>query len=354
MRLIGVLTLASARMFFRQREAILWTLILPLFLIVLFGFIRFDGTTTLEIGLVGPRSPVADSLRAALARVDAVTLHAGSRESETELLRQGERDLVVVLPGGLRQGDSVLVLADLEAKPSQTQLGRLILRTILDETVLSDLESVTRPRLVVEAVVTRNLSYIDFLVPGVISMSIMQMGIFGVAFGFVSMKKRGILRRLSITPLRTMDFIIAQVITRVTVLMLQMGLMLAVGVLFLDLHFVGDILSLTVLAILGAIVFLSIGFALAGSSRSEDQVAPVANLISVPMILLSGVFISRAHLPGPVYAITEIFPLTFLADGMRAIAIDGASVLEVWPQTLGLLVWSAIAIVLASRLFRWE
>ena len=202
---------------------------------------------SLEIGIVGTTSPGADSLRAALARIDAVTLHAGSLEEESERLRQGERDLVVVAPESLRAGDSLLVLADPEAKPSETQLGRLILRTILDESVLAGLGDAKRPRLVIEPVVTRNLTYMDFLIPGVIAMSIMQMGVFGVAFGFVSLKKRGILRRLSVTPLRAMDFIIAQVITRMTVLLLQMGLMLGVGVLFLNLHFAGDILSLVVL-----------------------------------------------------------------------------------------------------------
>jgi ABC-2 type transport system permease protein len=127
-----------------------------------------------------------------------------------------------------------------------------------------------------------------------------------------------------------------------------------VGILFLHLHLVGDLGLMTLLAILGAIVFLSIGFALAGFSRSEDQVAPIANLISVPMILLSGVFISRTHLPWPIHALTEVFPLTFLVDGMRAVALDGASLLGVWPQILGLVIWSAIAILLASKFFRWE
>jgi len=353
-RLLGMLTLASAKMFLRQREAILWTLILPLFLIGLFSLIKFDGTGSLDIGIVGPHSTDADSIRSALARIEALTLHAGPAEEEIERLRQGERDLVILLPVDLRMEDSVVVLADPEAKPSQTQLGQLILRTVLDEMVLAQLEGPGRPRVVVEPIVTRHLTYIDFLIPGVISMSIMQMGIFGVAFGFVSLKKRGILRRLSVTPLRAMDFIVAQVVTRMSVLILQMGLMLGVGVLFLDLHLVGDFGSLVVLAILGAVVFLSIGFALAGFSRSEDQVAPIANLISVPMILLSGVFVSRTHLPWPVYALTEVFPLTFLTDGMRAVAIDGASILGVWPQVLGLVVWSALAIVLAARLFRWE
>jgi ABC-2 type transport system permease protein len=105
---------------------------------------------------------------------------------------------------------------------------------------------------------------------------------------------------------------------------------------------------------LGAVVFLAMGFALAGISKSEDQVAPLANIITLPMMLLSGVFFSRANLPGFVRTLTDFFPLTYLADGMRSIAIDGASLVQVGPQLLGLVVWSIISCVLAVRMFRWE
>jgi ABC-2 type transport system permease protein len=182
----------------------------------------------------------------------------------------------------------------------------------------------------------------------------MQMGIFGVAFGFVSLKKRGILRRLWVTPIRPDDFIVAQVITRVIVLMLQIGIMVGVGVLFLDLHFVGNIASLMFVGLLGAVVFLSFGFALAGISASEDQVAPIANVVSLPMLLLSGIFFSRTNLPGFVHTITDFLPLTYLADGMRNIAIEGATLVQVTPQLIGLVAWSLIAVFIAVKLFRWE
>jgi ABC-2 type transport system permease protein len=356
------LTLVSIKMFFRQREAIIWTLLFPLFLVILFGFVRFGGLGRLNVGAVNEAGAEGARLVDSLRAVNTLKLTEGGKDVELDELKKGERDLVVVIPAGYAGGageagaapGTVTMYADVEAHPQQTQLGALVLQRVLDEQVFASAPAVRRIRVATAPVVTRNLNYIDFLLPGILSMSIMQMGIFGVAFGFVSLKKRGIFRRLWVTPIRPGDFIFAQVAMRLLVTMLQMSVMLGVGVLFLDLHFIGSLLLIYLFGALGAIAFLGIGFSLAGISRSEDQVAPLANVITLPMMALSGIFFSRANLPGVVQTITSVFPLTYLADGIRAVAIDGAGVGAVLPQLAGLAVWGLITGFAATRLFRWE
>ena len=100
--------------------------------------------------------------------------------------------------------------------------------------------------------------------------------------------------------------------------------------------------------------FSRLGFAVAGVSKSEDQVAPLANMLVFPMMVLSGIFFSRSNLPGFVYSITNYFPLTYLADAMRSIAIDGANLISVGPQIIGLTVWAIISCIIAVKMFRWE
>ena len=72
------------------------------------------------------------------------------------------------------------------------------------------------------------------------------------------------------------------------------------------------------------------------------------------MMMLSGIFFSRSNLPGFAHVITDYFPLTYLADGLRAIAIEGATLSMVWPQLVGLAVWSVITVFIAVKAFRWE
>ncbi|MEO8169056.1 MAG: ABC transporter permease, partial [bacterium] len=241
-----------------------------------------------------------------------------------------------------------------DAKPQEAQLGGLILQRVLDEITFADRHVAGRLKLKVQPMKSRNLTYFDFVAPGILSMSIMQLGIFGVAFGFVSLKKRGILRRLWVTPIKPNDFIIAQVAMRLVLVMAQILVMTLVPYFFLDLHFIGNFWEMFVVGILGAIVFLAMGFAIAGLGKSEDQVAPLANMIAMPMLLLSGIFFSRNSLPGFVRTVVDLLPLSYLADAMRSIAIDGATLGQVTHEIIGLVIWCVVSIIIAVKMFRWE
>lgn len=355
MRVKWKLVVASLKMYTRQREALVWNLLLPLFMIFLFGFVNFGGVGTLDVGVVNEAGASAEGLLAALREVQTLSVSEGTREAELAELGRGERAAVVVIPPSYRSGVGVSITAYTnDGRPQESQLAALVLQRVFDEMAFAQSPPATRVTVTTKPVKARNLTYIDFLIPGILAMSIMQTGIFGVAFGFVSLKKRGILRRLWVTPINPNDFIIAQVLTRLIVLMIQIVVMVGVGILFFELHFIGSLLDMFLVGLLGGVVFLAIGFALAGISRSEDQVAPLANVITLPMLLLSGVFFSRSHLPGFVHTITEFFPLTYLADGMRSVAIDGASLASIGAQLLGLTVWCVVSVFIAVKMFRWE
>jgi ABC-2 type transport system permease protein len=355
MRLKWKIFVASLKMFFRQREAIIWTLLLPIFMITIFGFVKFDGMGRLGLGIVNEAGEQSAKLMESLKSVKTLKIKEGKRGDELVELENGERDMVLVISKDSNPASHVLLtLYFNDARPQEAQLGQLVLQRILDEITFAQNPQPNRLMFNAVPVKSRNLTYIDFLLPGVLSMSIMQMGIFGVAFGFVQLKKRGILRRLWVTPIKPSDFILGQVAMRLVVVMAQVCIIIGVGVLFFDLHFLGNFFELFLVALMGGIVFLSIGFALAGISKSEDQVAPLANVISLPMMLLSGIFFSRNNLPGVIHTITDYFPLTYLADAMRSIAIDGATLSQVGPQLLGLGIWCAITTTIAVKMFRWE
>lgn len=352
MRLKIKLMAASFKMFIRQREAIIWTILLPLFMIFLFSFVKFDGIGQIAVGVVNHSQDTA--LVSLLRPIQALKISEGGEKEELMRLKKGDRAMVLVIPASFRPaGGGALTLYLNAHKPQETQAGRFILQRALDELVFQQ-SQLPRHALRLEVINSRNLTYIDFLLPGILAMSIMQGGVFGVAFGFVILKKRGVLRRLLATPMNIRDFIFAQVATRLFILTAQIAIMIGAGVLFFNLQFIGSIFNMMVVGLLGGVVFLAIGFALSGISKSEDQVAPLANLITLPMLMLSGVFFSRSNLPAFARALTDYFPLTYLADGLRNIAIDGAALAEVFPQILGLAAWSVIALVAAIKAFRWE
>lgn len=349
------MAVASLKMYIRQREAMLWSFLFPLMIVVLFSFVHFDGMGAIGIGIVrNGNTALAETLVDGIRKMPSCTVHEGDREQELRELQKGERDLVLIVPVQRDSASPSLQVFVNDERRQQSEIGMLLIQQVLDRMVFVQNHMPGRFTLVPTTVQSRNLTYIDFLLPGIISMSIMQMGVFGVAFGFVSLKRRGILRRLSVAPIHANDFIVPQVAIRVLVTVLQIGLMIGLGILFLHLHFVGSLFSMLIVGILGATVFLGIGFSIAGICKSEDEVAPLANVVTLPMLLFGGVFFSRATFPGFIRVVTDLFPLSFLADALRAIAIDGAGLLHVGPQLLGLAVWGLITCGLAVKVFRWE
>ena len=94
--------------------------------------------------------------------------------------------------------------------------------------------------------------------------------------------------------------------------------------------------------------------AVTGCLEIGDVAAPVANAIALPMMFLSGVFFPRDAMPGPLRAVADFLPLSYLADALRNVAVDGASLWSQWGNVLGLAAWLAVTFLIAVRLFRWE
>ena len=116
----------------------------------------------------------------------------------------------------------------------------------------------------------------------------------------------------------------------------------------------GSIALLLAVATLGSMIFLALGFGIAGWAKNEDQAAPVANLVSLPMTFLSGVFFSRDAMPDLLRTITDYLPLTYINDALRRITNDGVGIAQIGGDLLGMGAWAAIAFAIAVLLFRWE
>lgn len=189
-------------------------------------------------------------------------------------------------------------------------------------------------------------------------MSIMQLGIFGVVFALVQYRQQGVLRRLKAAPVNPAQFLFAQISTRLSISVFQTLILLLVGMILFDLAVGdGDVVSwllVIALALFGGILFVTMGLAISGVARTEEVAAPVTNLVSLPMMFLSGVFFPLDALPGVVTVVTQFLPLTFLADAIRAVVTDGSGITDIWSELAGLAAWSAIVFAAATRLFRWE
>lgn len=361
LRSLLALTKASMKMYYRNKGAIFFSLLFPVVLLSIFGFLSRGGGNSLKIGLTNHATgEIPKQFVASLKSLQAFQVVETSEAEGLQSLGKGDLDLQIIIPakfGDIENGkphSSTIQTRFNKGKSQGGQIANLAViqivsgldRQLTKTTALLDVES--------EGISTNDLGYFDFILPGILSMTIMQLGIFGVAFSFVAMKASGALRRIQATPVHPIYFVFAQAFVRLLVTMLTASVLVGFGTYFFGFHMMGSYLSFAVVCILGILIFLGVGFSIAGWARDETQVAPVANLIQLPMLLLSGIFFSRERFPEWLKSITDYFPLTYVSHGLRKIANEGTGLTEIPIDLLGMMVWVVIVYAIAVKVFKWE
>jgi ABC-2 type transport system permease protein len=356
------LTVMYLRAYVRDRPAMFFSLVVPLMLLLIFGSLNLGafGQVTLAIDDQA-NNAASQQLVATLEKIDTLSVRHVSADAALAQLKRTELDMLLVIPKDFtiaptRAGQPVPTLTTYgnDARPQQVSVGESIINEVVTRISYAVNQTAPVVNLKVEDVQGVRLRYVDFLVPGIIGVNVMQLAIFSVGFALVVDKRRGVLRRIMATPLKPATFLVAQVLTRLVLATLQVLIMLAVAVFLFDVHPLGGIVPLMLVALFGAVLFLTIGFALAGWAETENQVPAIAQLITLPQFFFSGVFFSKDAAPELIRPVTNLLPLTFLNDALREISVQGATLWDVRAQLLGLAVWTVIGFVLAVRFFRFD
>lgn len=355
-------TVMLLRAYARDRTALFFGFVFPLLFMVLFGVFNFGAFGRIDVGLVDDaKTAESAAFIASLEKISTLRVTTGDRASQLTELNEGDRDLVLVLPADFRvaparPGSAVptLTLYQSSASPEQSSVGAAILSQVIDQ--MSFAVTGTAPVLAVkrEEVAGRNLRYVDFLTPGIVGMTIMQLGISSVAFAFVAERQRGVIRRIMATPISRRNYIGAHVLQRLVLSVAQVLILLAVAVFGFKVTVVGSLADLLIVAVIGSVAFLCLGFAVTGLLTTENQAAVATQLVTLPQLFLAGVFFSRDVVPAFLRPIANFLPLTFLNDALREIATTGATLGDVGVEILGLAIWSVIAFFVAYRFFRLD
>jgi ABC-2 type transport system permease protein len=198
---------------------------------------------------------------------------------------------------------------------------------------------------------TDQVSYFDFVLPGLLALGLMNVTMVGIAASVARFRETAVLRRLAATPVSPSAFIAGQVLARLVIALVQVVLLLALGVM-LGGTIVGNPLWVLVLATLGNLTFLALGFAIAGRTASVDAANNLAGVATMPLMFLSGMFFPLASLPAAVRTLGQALPITPLVDAMRAVALDGAGPLDITGELLWLSGWVPVSFLLARLTFR--
>ncbi len=212
----------------------------------------------------------------------------------------------------------------------------------------------------------RPLTYIDFLTPGVIAMSVMSTCLFGVGIVITSYREKGKLRRLALTPLKKSVFILGHIIHRYIVVLLQGLTLIILGYLIFGIKIFGDkgfqgigslfldIISLLVVMTIGLLTFIAMGFMVASRAKKSETSAAIANLLFFPMLLLGGVYFSVENIPEILKPIVNLLPLSHLTIALRQVINYGEPFYTLTEHFIPQLIVMILCFIVSIKAFRWE
>jgi ABC-type multidrug transport system permease subunit len=198
------------------------------------------------------------------------------------------------------------------------------------------------------------IRYVDWVLPGILGMNMMFSSLFGVGYVVVRYRKNGFLKRLRATPLRALEFVIAQVFSRLVLIVMITSFLYVGTKFFLDTRMDGSYLTLITVLIVGAISLISLGLMISARVTSEELAGGFLNMVTWPMMMLSGVWFSLESASDWMQRFSNIFPLTHVLDAARAVMIDGAGFVDIAPQLTTLVIMSALFLSFGALAFRWH
>ena len=330
-RLLSVLHARNLE-FLRDRSTLLFTLLLPILLVIGMGFV-FGGPERplFKVGVLAPQ-------------IDR-TAHPFLTERYVEFVPLPQQQQAVQKV----RHQQIDLLVDLHAPPRYWVNTDSPKGYIVEKLLLAAEPSAQR-----QPVSGAALRYVDWLFPGILGMNMMFSCLFGVGYVVLRYRKSGFLKRLYATPLTAFEFLSAQVLSRLG-LILFVTVILYVGIgAIIRFHNAGSTVLLLLLAIMGALSMIALGLTIAARFSSEELVGGLLNLLTWPMMLLSGIWFSLEGSPSWVQWVAHVFPLTHVLDAARAVMLDGAGVAQIAPHLLFLGATALAFLAFGAWSFRWR
>ncbi len=343
-RVLKQVALTSFREFVRTPEAVFWTYGFPLVMAFALG-LAFSNSTPEPLRFVVPVEVEAgDALVAALEQHGAgrVLWERMTEQASSRALALGEFD-------GLLRGTVALPTLELDPTRPSSELAQFHIERI--SRAARGLDTAGIPE--ITAVTTPGARYIDFLIPGLISLNLLGAGMYGVGFNLVHMRVKNLLRRLIVTPMKKGEFLFAFILSRLVMVVPEAAFVVAFGALTFGVPVTGSLWLLGLTVVLGALAFSGLGVLVSSRARSIEGISGLMNLVMVPMWLFGGSFFSADRFPDVILPLVRLVPLTQLNDTMRAVMLHGAGIGDVWGSLAYLAAFSLVCFGLSIRLFRW-
>jgi len=346
------------KLYFRSPGALLWSFLFPVITISGLG-VHFgdEKPTSVAIGWVDEdNSTASQSLKQYLyQQAKEFKVEEGKKEDFNEKIRNHKKTAYIYVPQGYEKEQKPLQLVYNPYQVQSMMYISLLLDKIVAEFSLAQNKSVVSVTQYQKQALTVNekKSYLDFLVPGVLSLQVMSYCLWGIGFVMLSYREKGNLKRIAVTPVKKSTYILSQITHRYSIILLQSAFIIGFAYWVFGVQIRGDVFSLWFILSLGMFTFMAIGFLIASLVPNIELCIGINNLLFLLMLGLSGIFFSTDNLPHFLQGFSQFLPLTHLADMVRGIYTEGKSVFDFGYGILALLIYFAIAFGSSVYFFRW-
>ncbi len=360
MRIFIEMFVASAKELVRDRTALFWFLAFPLIFIFIFGMVfSGGGDINYSVGLVNESNdPMMERLVKGISSISVFDINTGSKEDELSALKDGQRNTVLIIPNvnaqDIFKGETIDLPLYIDASDTN---NNQILISIFEKVFMSIESNITGKSKLFninpQPIQAKQLSNFDYILPGILAMSIMQLGLFG-SLRFLSLKEQKIIRGLGVTPLPRNAFLGREFLLRLSMGLVQTFLIIFIGRWVFGVTIVSSLLKVTGIVILGALTFISLGYFLITFAKTQESGNGIIQAVQFPMMFLSGTFFPIAFMPDYIRPVVRVLPLTYLGDALRQVMVGAAPEFNLSTDLLVLTCWLVGCTILAYKFWKWE
>ena len=336
-RRLRAATWARSLEFIRDKSAVGWNVIFPVLLVLGLAYVfSGPGQPMFKVGVLAPAGVALDA-----------KLHPFLATPQVQFYREEPGDAALHKV----QLQRIDMLADFTVVPGRYWVNEQSPKGKLLEQLLRGAGGDALQR---QATSGAEARYVDWVTPGVLGMNMMFGCLFGIGYVIVRYRKNGYLKRLNATPLRAFEFLLAQLLSRLLLIVVVNCAVFMACRLLLHLRMEGSYWNLLLLTTLAVFSMIAMGLVVSARISSEELAGGILNVIATPMMVVCGVFFSIDGAPRILQMVAQLLPLTHLINGARAIMLDGAGLREIAPNLLALAAMSAVYLVLGAALFKWR
>ena len=354
--------LAQLKLTLREKQAWFWGIFFPVILMSIFMVIFAGGSNEefqSSVAIVKPsQNETSDMMLAQLQQIPSMDIKSEqpvSLEKATGWVKEQEVDAAIVLPNSA-QSTSIELIVNKENEQSMTTQ---MIYGVLDQFVQQTNLNVAGATPIYEVKYTsissgqHSLNYTDFLLTGMIALSIAQGGMFGMV-GLVEMRRKGLIKRLRMTPANMGIFGLSDMAMRLIFSIVQIILLSLIGVFIFGANLYLNLPSLLLVFLVGALSFNALGYFISSFSNTTEAYMGVANITSFIMMFLSGIFFPIETMPEWIQPISNILPLTYFAEGLRDSMVYETSIFtsSIWFGFGNMIIWGAVAFILGSLFYK--